>query len=281
MAAIVWIASYPRSGNTWTRLFLHNLLNILEGREAAQDINAMGRRTTWEIGAHWFEGLTEKPIADASRDDIARVRAAAQERIAAATEGLLFVKTHNALVAARGMPVINTTVTAGAIYVVRNPLDVAISFARHFDITVDAAIVSLGRKNLETPTTEKGVYEVYGSWSQNVSTWTRKAHRALHVMRYEDMLADPQAAFGALARHLLLEPSAAQLERAIALSSFEASQRQEAEKGFRERPKQSPSFFRAGRAGQWRELLSTGQVARIIADHGTEMRRFGYDGDAG
>ena len=84
MAAIVWLASYPRSGNTWTRNFLHNLITLVKGGEAAtQDINAMGRLTTWEIAGHWYEPVLGKPPRQATRLEIARARHAVQARIAA------------------------------------------------------------------------------------------------------------------------------------------------------------------------------------------------------
>jgi hypothetical protein len=102
-------------------------------------------------------------------------------------------------------------------------------------------------------------------------------HRALYVMRYEDMLADSAKAFGALARHLLLNPTPAQLETAIERSSFEKLQAQEKEKGFRERPdRATQNFFREGRVGQWKEVLTQAQIDRIVNDHGEQMQRFGY-----
>lgn len=276
-SGIIWIASYPKSGNTWTRSFLHNLLNILAGdTEDAHDINAMNVMSAWEIAARPYEVLLGKPVTQASREEIAATRHRVQRQLAESVDGLAFVKTHHALVMDRGAPTLNFDVTSGAIYIVRNPLDVAISFAHHMGTGLDEAIAQMGRHGLETPVGERAVYEVYGSWSQHVESWTRKPHRTIHVMRYEEMLDDPRAAFGALARHLLLAPSPAQLDRAIELSSFERLKAQEEEHGFREKPKAAERFFRTGKAGQWREVLSDEQVARILADHGVQMRRFGY-----
>ena len=121
------------------------------------------------------------------------------------------VKTHHALVMDRGVPVINTAVTSGAVYIVRNPLDVAISFAHHMNTDIDTAIEEMAFENLETAVNDKSVYEVYGSWSQHVGSWTRNTHRTIYVMRYENLLADPFRTFGGLARHLLLRPTDAQL----------------------------------------------------------------------
>jgi hypothetical protein len=274
---IVWLASYPRSGNTWTRNFLHNLFRVLDGRELVpQDINALGEYTLWDVAGQRFERLLGKSLDAASRGEIAAIRAKVQQQIADEADAPVFVKTHNALVLDRGHPTVNMGATSGAIYIVRNPLDVVISFALHFGIDLDAAIDKMGRRGLETDVTKHAVYEVYGSWSENVMSWTRKPHRAIYVMRYEDMLQRPLEIFRGLCRHLLLNPSDAQLTRAIELSSFEQAKKQEAQKGYRERPNQSKSFFRAGRAGQWRQQLSDQQVYRIVTENREQMARFGY-----
>jgi hypothetical protein len=59
MGGVVWIASYPRSGNTWIRAFLHSLLNITGGKEEF-DLNSLAERSTWDIAAHWYEPFLQK-----------------------------------------------------------------------------------------------------------------------------------------------------------------------------------------------------------------------------
>ena len=274
---LMWLASYPKSGNTWTRNFLHNLIHVREGGEGeAHDINEMMKRSTWELFARPYEDLIGKPVAECSRAEISAVRPRIQHQIAENANGVAFVKTHHALVMDRGHPTINFDVTSGAIYIVRNPLDVAISFAHHMNADVDEAIEQMARDGLETDITENVVYEVYGSWSQHVESWTRKPHRTIYVMRYEDMLDNPEKTFGALARHLLIPATEAELRTAIDLSSFDNLQQQEEERGFREKPKEAEKFFRSGTSGQWRDQLSQRQVRRIIRRHRTQMERFGY-----
>lgn len=275
---LLWIASYPKSGNTWTRAFLNNLLKILQDDDegAPQNINRMTEYTLWDIAAKPYERHLGKPVTEVDRAEIARIRPAVQAEIAEDTEGLAMVKTHHAMVSDRGVPAINFAVTSGAIYIVRNPLDVAVSFAHHLGTDIDHAIEQMALRNKETDVTDKSVYEIYGSWSQHVESWTRKPHRAIHVMRYEDMLADPAAAFGALARHLLLAPSAEQLATAIERSSFATLKQQEDEAGFSEKPDSAERFFREGKADQWREGLTPRQVHAIVTTHHQQMRRFGY-----
>jgi hypothetical protein len=274
---IVWIASYPKSGNTWTRAFLHNLIKVISGEAAGeQDINAMNEYSTWEISAELYKKVLNKDPLQADHAEIAAARPRVQEKIAEMTDGLSFVKTHNALMMDHGVPTINSAVTSGAIYIVRNPLDVAISYAHHMGRSIDDAIVHMEQRGLETKITEKSVYEVYGSWSEHVHSWTRKPNRAVYIMRYEDMSADPKGVFSALARHLLMLPSDEQLSRAIELSSFERLKKQESEAGFRERPKVAKQFFREGKANQWQKLLTRSQIRRIVSAHQVQMRRFGY-----
>jgi hypothetical protein len=277
-SGIVWIASYPKSGNTWARAFLHNLLRLRNGESGEQDINEMARFSTWELDKQRYaQFLGFEPDNLSHRNEIAATRHAVHRRIADAFHGIVFIKTHNCLVMDRGHTTINLAVTAGAVYIVRNPLDVAISYAHHAGSSIDAAIDRMAAIDVETDGTDKAVYEVHGSWSQHVWTWTRNPHRALHVVRYEDMLVDPLTSFGAIARHLHLNSTRRHLARAIERSSFARLQAQEREKAFRERPPfADQNFFREGRAGQWKYVLTPTQVDRIVRDHSEQMQRFGY-----
>ena len=275
-SGIVWLASYPKSGNTWTRAFLHNLVHVTSGNTRAQRINDLNQFSMTSAAKSLFDEILGFSATNKHVDQIAATRARVQQRIADLVEGLIFVKTHQALVIDRGHPTINFSVTSGAIYIVRNPLDVAISYAHHLAKPIDSAIDFMNKKNAETGVTDKQVNELYGSWSQHVLSWTRKPHRAIYVMRYEDMLAEPQKTFSALARHLLFKPSESELSDAIDRSSFARLREQEEKAGFKERPEKAERFFREGRAEQWKEVLAPQQVKRIVDAHGEQMQRFGY-----
>jgi hypothetical protein len=277
-SGIVWIASYPKSGNTWARAFLHNLVKTRNGESDEQDINEMARFSTWELDKkRYAHFLGFEPDNSTHRNEIAATRHAVHRQVADTTEGLIFVKTHNALVMDRGHATVNFAATSGAVYIVRNPLDVAISYAHHAGAPIDDTIEYMSRKDAETEGSDIAVYEVHGSWSQHVWSWTRNNNRALHVMRYEDMLAEPEKSFAALARHLLIEFTPQQLQTAVEHSSFARLQTQEKKRGFRERPPNADgNFFREGRAGQWKDVLTPAQIDRIVRTHGEQMRRFGY-----
>jgi Sulfotransferase domain len=259
-SGIVWHASYPKSGNTWTRTFLHNLVHATSGETQAQQINELNRFSMTSSAKILFKEVLGFSPTEKDLDQIAAARARAQQYLADLVEGLIFVKTHQALAVDRGYSTINFSVTSGAIYIIRNPLDVAVSYAHHLGGTIDEAINLMNTKNAETAVSSSQVYELYGSWSQHVSSWTRKPHRAIFVMRYEDMLAEPQKTFDGLARHLLFTPTPEQLADAIDRSSFDRLR----------------EHFREGRAGQWKEVLTPAQIQRIVDAHGEQMQRFGY-----
>ena len=272
---ILWIASFPKSGNTWTRTFLHNLFRQIDGDDREYDINKINEFTTWDLSAKAYEEIIGKHPKDVDRAEIARVRPQVQANIAANTKGLALVKTHHAMMTDRGVPAINPAVTSGAIYIVRNPLDVAISFAAHLS-TASIPPSTRWRRKASKRTSLTGAFTRCMAPGARTLQLDTQAAPGAALMRYEDMLENPFEAFSRLATHLLLRPTTAQLLEAVDRSSFERLQKQEKELGFREKPEAAERFFREGREGQWREQLSRRQIRRIVSQHSEQMRRFGY-----
>ena len=270
MGGLVWVASYPKSGNTWTRTFLHNLLR------GDVELNKMNLLTTWDSRQIWYRPLLDRPLKDCTKQEVAKVRLRANEMIAEQTDDLVFVKTHNAMVTDLGTPMVNPGVTAGAVYIVRNPLDVAVSYSHHLDASIDKTIELMNMEGMQVGNREEMAYEVHGAWWENVYSWTHKPNPALFVMRYEDMLENPQKIFGDLARFLMINVTGEQVEAAIEASSFERLKSQELEKGFVEKPREEMSFFREGRANQWQKVLSNSQVDAVIKANRIQMARFRY-----
>lgn len=273
MGSIVWLASYPKSGNTWMRAFLHNLL-----RNPARpvDINTLDQFCLGDAQVYWYEHVSGKQIAELTRRDIARLRPEVHEAFTRAHPDSVFAKTHNMLGQSEGEPLVNLDCTAGAIYVVRNPLDVCLSLADHEGISIDPAIALMADPAGGSETDAINVYEVFGSWSMHVASWTQEERSGLIWVRYEDLLAKPAKHFARVADFLGLAPPRARLEKAVQFSSFDVLQSQEARAGFRERSQHSERFFRSGTAGQWRQALSAAQVDAVVSAHAEQMARFDY-----
>jgi sulfotransferase family protein len=166
--------------------------------------------------------------------------------------------------------------TAGAIYVIRNPLDVAISYADHYGLALDAAIVAMATPGLQSENEEIHCYERYGSWSEHVMSWTHRPTPGLHIVRYEDMLTSPHKTFAGITAFLGLKVPRDRLDKALKLSSFKVLREQEKRHGFIERTANSQRFFREGKAGQWRKTLTAPQIEALTAVHREQMARFGY-----
>lgn len=271
MGHIYWIASYPKSGNTWMRSFLARLVL---GEEGA--INALWSFAPDENYGALYQPYLPRPIGETTIKEQAEARPRVHAQIAAAVEGFQFLKTHSMYVTHAGTPTITAEATAGAIYVVRNPLDIAISFSAFSNEDVDETIRHLNQAGRLLPRNPKHAYVPCGSWSEHVTSWTRKAHDRLLVLRYEDMLADPGGEFGRVVDFIKIKADAEAVQSAIAATSFEVLQDEEQEHGFAERPNVTSQFFRRGEANQWRSELTEAQVAAVVRPNRQALTAMGY-----
>ena len=271
--SIVWLASYPKSGNTWLRAVLTSYVRE-EGRPAS--INALIGQSV--IDRDVFDDYIGIPSADLTCDEILRLKPLLYELLAAEWPRPAFVKVHDACVRTPVGPLFPRSATAAAVYLVRNPLDVAVSYAHHMQFPIDEAVAALNRP-VVAAVSRRGMTSVlpqwYLTWSRNVSSWL-EAELPVRVVRYEDMLEDPAAAFGAIVRHAGLEWNPARLARAVDQARFDRLRAQERKEGFSERQPTAPSFFRSGTAGGWRTALTPALVRSVVDAHAPVMERFGY-----
>ena len=273
MGNLVWLASYPKSGNTWLRAFLAHLL---ADARTPLPFDDWPRYALDEANPQRFSAVAGAPSESLDLAQLCALRVQVQAQIAAQAQGSVFVKTHNLAGQFDGHALQNWSVTAGAIYIVRNPLDVCVSFAAHFGLTLDDAIARMADSGLCTGNDALFVGEVIGSWSQHVQSWAALQARNVLVLRYEDLLDKPRKSFTRVARMIGLGADTARIERAIGFSDFRRLRRMEQEQGFREAVAPDRPFFRSGQAAQWRQRLTRDQVAQVIAAHREPMRRYGY-----
>lgn len=273
MGNIVWLASYPKSGNTWLRAFLANLV---ANRSEPVPINDLPRFADDEARPELFGALAGRPSTQLSFEEISRLRPRVHAEIAAHASGTRFVKTHNMAGSVDDHPLHNWDVTAGAISIVRNPLDVAVSMTHHFGIDLDTAIERLGNEHVATANDALFVTQVLGSWSMHVGSWAAIERERFLVLRYEDLVDKPVKAFTKVARLVGAGQDRARIERAIRHSRFQNLAAMEKAGGFIEASGRTARFFRKGRVNEWREALDRDQVARVVAAHRGQMARFGY-----
>jgi len=263
MGKLVWLASYPKSGNTWLRAFLHNYIT---NATTPHSLKALTDFSAVECAAAFFEGVL-------GPRDVQRMRPIVHNRLMGLHDDLVFVKTHNANLAIEGIALCTPAVTAGAIVVVRDPRDIAVSYARYLGKPIDEVIGFMAHPRAANEATAQQVFEYLSSWSAHVESWL-SAPRTL-VVRYEDMLADAPRTFGRIIHYLGGAPDPDRLARAIGFSAFGELSAQERSGGYL-KGAGGAAFFARGQRGQWRTALSAAQAAAIEATHGAMMRRCAY-----
>lgn len=281
MTAIVWLASYPKSGNTWLRILLSNLLSRSEQAVSINDIDLEGFYPV----ASWVAAelaLLDIDILRPNEADLLRPLLITMllERLGDGA-GDQFVKVHDAYrILPDGTPLLGRGVARAALYVLRDPRDVAVSLS-HFSATgLDRAVEAVCRDRYlayrRTCAATQAPQRLL-DWSGHVRSWTEQQDVPVHVLRYEDLLTDATATFGKAAAFLGLPASPAALTMAVRHADFKELSRQEGEVGFREiLDHANGRFFRAGRAGGWVDVLTPAQVAAIEAAHGEVMAAYGY-----
>lgn len=275
MKRIWWLASYPKSGNTWFRAFL----NVFLGHDPNE--NPLEQFDLGPIGSSRELIDLESGVdsADLTPSEIQKLRADIFRSYARRHSKTLYLKIHDARIDSEtGADLIPPEVTRGAVYLIRNPLDVAVSWRHHSGSTIDRSAGSLLQRNgsMCRRFLAEQVHQSLGSWDYHAKSWIDQNAFPTLVLRYEDMLADPLAAFSQAVSFLDLEPNPTRVAEAVEATRFDRLQRWESEHGFRERPIRSKQFFRKGTTGSWRDELPEEWAERIIAELGASMRRFGY-----
>lgn len=277
---IYWLASYPKSGNTWMRVLL---TNYLRDADEPADINELNNGPIASSRLAFDENLGIE-ASDMTQDEIEQYRPLVYEYMSTRIEESMFCKVHDAYTyTPQGIPLISKKATAGVIYLIRNPLDICGSLAHHSATTVDTTIEHMADQN---HTLVDNPYVLFNqlrqrllTWSNHVKSWVDEPGLRILVVRYEDLLADTNKVFTEVLNFSGQNVETDRVKKAVEFSKFENLKSQEIEHGFGEKMPLSESFFRKGVAGSWRENLSPAQASSIVECHGEVMRRFSYNID--
>lgn len=278
MGKIIWLASYPKSGNTWVRAFLASYIRDGEDLSMA-DLNTFA---IGDMDRHPYDVCFS---AEQQRQFKAMgtgpERLDVHAHIADTVEANPLVKTHGNYRMPACDPAFNLSVTKSIVYVVRNPLDMVVSMSDHYGMTLDRAVEAIQSADFKIGAHDATVEQYLGTWSSHAVNWFTGPTAPRMILRYEDMLRDPMRAFGELVGFLKIGDDPAKLQRAVEKSSFSSLQKKEQEQGFAEKSPNSERFFRKGQSGGWRDILSDAQAKKIVAAHGAVMKKLGYITDNG
>lgn len=275
---IVWLASYPKSGNTWFRIFLSNLLS---GKDEEVDINSLNSAPIASC-RNMFEDVIGVESSCFFPDEIDLMRPDFYRGISAEIPAgeKSYHKIHDAFTKNLNSEwIFPPEVAFCALYFLRNPLDIAVSAASHFNCTIDKSIENMNNPQFTLAdnryTLSSQLRQILLTWSGHVRSWINSPVNTL-VVRYEDMKFDPFNTFRLAVEFIGLDRTEEEIEAAIRKSSFDAVRKQEARNGFKEKSQGAKSFFRKGEAGDWRNHLNASQVQKLLDNHSEVMEQFGY-----
>jgi len=283
----IWLASYPKSGNTWLRLLLANL-----DQEGPVDINDIPGQGIASSRA-WFDNVTLFPSGLLTHDECEQLRPAVHSAIHSMRyldenetpdAKLRFVKTHDGYTFTKsGEPLLAGSGGAdGAVLIVRDPRDVAPSLANHNGTDIDAAIEYMAKAEISLcasrRTQPNQLRQRLLGWNGFIQSWLDQRDIPVHVVRYESLKEDTVGALRAVLEFTEVPSSDDAIQRAVRSADFDELQRQEASTGFREAPRRGTDtrFFRRGVSGAWKDELTPTQLATIECNHGPMMTSLGY-----
>lgn len=278
MKKIYWLASYPKSGNTWMRIFLTNYM-----RNSDQPANINNLDTEAIVSSRYqFDTLAGIPASEMDPEMVDLYRPEIYRLLAAETKDKrVFIKAHDAHhVNQDGDPIFPEDVSKGVIYIIRHPFDVAVSFANHNAKSIDKTIQNMNDPEFAffnvNDKIRNQLRQKIGTWSDHYLSWTRQKEIPLILIRYEDLLNDPEKTFGKVVTFCGWELDTDRLQRSIRFSDFNMLKQQEAEHGFHEKSAVSPQFFKYGKAGTGSTKLSSSQKKELLERHHHVMEACGY-----
>lgn len=271
----VWLASYPKSGNTWVRAMLAALDHGHVG------LNSTIRAAMLASARAPFELLTGLVSSELRLAEVNRLRPLVDAHLDRRFDSggrTRHRKIHDTLFTRPGgAPIVSPAATLAAIYVVRDPRDVAVSYAHHMGSDVATVVRRMGDSTARmSGDFTRQLHQRLGTWSGHVEEWLDHDLFEIVLVRYEDLTADPVAQLGRIARTLGREATSEELHAAVDAARFDTLKAQEAELGFRESSSPDRPFFRRGIAGAWHDELSPELAAQIESDHRRVMTRLGY-----
>ena len=278
---IVWIASYPKSGNTWVRSFLtayyyckdgvFDINNLIKIQDYPNKQFFKNEVKKGEIHKHWEES---------------QINIVNQKKIK-------FLKTHNSLISAFGKNFTEPKYTLGVIYIIRDPRNVITSVKNHNDFkTYEEALNMMQNDNAVISDysylNNHAKTNIINSWRINYQSWLRNNYYRRILIKYEDMLKNPYQTF----RDIVIFVNTIckfndnfdekKFNNSIETTSFKKLQELENQGKFTEsvysiHDNRKVKFFNQGPDNYWKKNLSHELILKMNDYYKDDLKKFNYE----
>jgi len=283
-----FLVSYPKSGNTWCRIFLsdlHNLIAVNKGLIKEYELNLKTDLRTGEIISkrNWLDDQLGFDSSDLDFNELDNLRGKIEYNKTLYSEYRRYYKVHDSFYTYSNnqKSIVNYKNCSGIVYLIRNPFDITISLSNFFNWSIDECIDFITDEKASLCNYEKKcdeqVRQFLGDWDYHVNSWINQNKIPKLIIKYEDLLENPFFHFKSLVKFLNIQVKDNLINQAISNSEFKNLQNKEkSEGGFLETTEYSSQFFRLGKSGEGIKKLNDAQIERIVKKFSQTLKNFDY-----
>ena len=281
---IIWISSYPKSGNTWVRSLLSSYLytkdGIFDNFDLLKKINQFPSKEYFEFFLKDFKDIKK----------VSYYWIAAQARINLLNNNTTFLKTHSALCSLEKNRFTDRQNTKAAIYIVRDPRNLITSLSHHYSLTIEESYNFIVDKNKmimrSDSLNELGIASLLGSWSDHYKSWKNLNFAPILIIKYEDLINNTKNSFikilNFLSKLTNIKVDEKKIQNCINSCNFDQLSAKEINNGFfesatlKEKNNKKIKFFHLGKKNNWKNLLDPKITKNIKEVFDKEMKELEY-----
>jgi len=278
---IIWLASYPKSGNTWVRSIITSLIYSSDGEFDFQKLKFIDQFPEKK----YFKNLV-KNFGDIN--EISKNWSLAQEQINL-DKKVKFFKTHQGKYTVGGYNFTNNNNYIATIYIVRDPRNLVNSISNHFSLSIEDAFRFLSSPEMIGNTKswdekKTGMVNVLGKWNDHYRSWTRDKNNLL-IIKYEDLISNTanelEKIIIFLRKYIKFETNKTKNDKILKSTSFNKLKKMEEQGLFKENvlnknDNSKVKFFNLGPENKWQDNLKQNFVKKIEKNFYTEMKELNY-----
>ena len=278
---IIWLASYPKSGNTWVRSIITSLIYSSDGEFDFQKLKFIDQFPEKK----YFKNLV-KNFGDIN--EISKNWSLAQEQINL-DKKVKFFKTHQGKYTVGGYNFTNNNNYIATIYIVRDPRNLVNSISNHFSLSIEDAFRFLSSPEMIGNTKswdekKTGMVNVLGKWNDHYRSWTRDKNNLL-IIKYEDLISNTanelEKIIIFLRKYIKFETNKTKNDKILKSTSFNNLKKMEEQGLFKENvlnknDNSKVKFFHLGPENKWQDNLKQNFVKKIEKNFYTEMKELNY-----